>query len=182
MSDSASLAIEAAAVRAAIHDELDHASDAFGALVQGASRSALRRRSNGTRWTNQQLLFHMVFGYLIVLRLLPLVRLFGRLPDPVSRAFAWVLNAAKGPFHVINLVGSWGGGTILGPRLQLSLMERTLRGLHGRIDEEPARALGLRMHFPVSWDPFFQDTLTLADVYRFGTQHFEYHRRQLSMK
>ena len=31
-------------------------------LVGGANPADLRRRSNGTRWTNEQLLFHMVFG------------------------------------------------------------------------------------------------------------------------
>jgi hypothetical protein len=165
--------------RAAIHDELERASVAFGDLVRGASRSDLRRRSNGTRWTNQQLLFHMVFGYLIVLRLLPLVRLFARLPDWASRGFAGLLNAAKVPFHVVNFVGSWGGGTVLGPRLQLRLMGRVIRGLHERIDREPD--LRPRMHFPVGWDPFFQKTMTIWDVYHFGTQHFDYHRAQLSL-
>jgi hypothetical protein len=37
------------------------------------------------------------------------------------------------------------------------------------------------MHFPVGWDPFFRDTMSLADVYRYGTEHFEYHRRQLTL-
>ncbi len=123
----------------------------------------------------------MVFGYLIVLRLLPLVRLFGRMPDQASRTFAALLNFAKVPFHVVNFVGSWGGGTILATRFQLELMDRTLQGLHRHIDEEPDLDLGLRMHFPVSWDPFFQDTMTLAEVYHFGTQHFDYHRSQLSL-
>jgi hypothetical protein len=165
--------------RAAIHEELDRACRTFVDLVQGASKWDLRRRSNGTRWTNQQLLFHMVFGYLIVLRLLPLVRLLGRRPDGVSRGFAAVLNSAKVPFHVVNFAGSWGGGTIVGPRLQVRLMQRTLQGLHRRIDGE--QDLGLRMHFPVSWDPFFRDSMTLSDVYHFGTQHFEFHRAQLSL-
>ena len=35
----------------------------------------------GTRWTSEQLLFHMVFGYMIVQRLLILVKVFSRLPD-----------------------------------------------------------------------------------------------------
>jgi hypothetical protein len=36
------------------------------------------------------------------------------------------------------------------------------------------------MHYPTRWDPFFIDYMTLADVYRFPTQHFHFHRRQLS--
>lgn len=171
----------AAQTRAAIHAELDQASDAFDSLVRDASKSDLRRRSNGTRWSDRQLLFHMVFGYLIVLRLLPLVRLFGRLPDRASTIFAAVLDMAKVPFHVINFVGSLGGGTIVSPRLQVKLMERILWRLHRRIDVEQAGDLDLRMHFPVSWDPFFKDTMTLAEVYHFGTQHFEFHRSQLAL-
>ena len=55
---------------------------------------AWHRPTRGTRWTNEQLLFHMVFGYMIVLRLLILVKLFSRLPDRVGRVFAGLLDAA----------------------------------------------------------------------------------------
>lgn len=41
----------------------------FRTLVQHASYTELARASNGTRWTNQQLLFHMLFGSLITRRL-----------------------------------------------------------------------------------------------------------------
>lgn len=42
----------------AVHDELDRVRAAFRALLDGAAPDASRRRSNGTRWTNRQLLFH----------------------------------------------------------------------------------------------------------------------------
>ena len=86
----------------AIHAELERVRADFHALVTEATPADLRRPSSGTRWTNGQLLFHMFFGYLIVRRLLPLVRLMGRLPDPVSRTFARALEAGTGAFHVIN--------------------------------------------------------------------------------
>ena len=53
-----------------IHEEMDHAYATFHQLTRTASQSDLHRPSEGTRWTNQQLLFHMMFGYLIVRRLL----------------------------------------------------------------------------------------------------------------
>ncbi|KJY23826.1 hypothetical protein VR46_43260 [Streptomyces sp. NRRL S-444] len=37
------------------------------------------------------------------------------------------------------------------------------------------------MHFPVRWDPFFKDFMTLADIYRYPTQHFDFHHRQLTL-
>ena len=30
------------------------------------------------------------------------------------------------------------------------------------------------MQFPVDWDPFFRDRLTLLDVFHYGTQHFRF--------
>jgi hypothetical protein len=37
------------------------------------------------------------------------------------------------------------------------------------------------MYYPTCWDPFFKEYMTLADVYRFPTQHFDFHRRQLTL-
>ena len=146
-----------------------------------ASRPSLRRGSNGTLWSNEQLLYHMVFGYMVVLRLLALVRLFGRLPDRFSRMFAGILNAGTRPFHVVNYLGSCGGALVFhGPRL-VRLSDRVVASLHRHLDRESEQALRRTMHFPVGWDPFFRDTMSLADVYRYGTEHFEYHRRQLTL-
>ena len=168
--------------RASIHAELERARDDLHLLIATATPAGLRRRTDGTRWTNQQLLWHMAFGYLIVLRLLPLVRLFGRLPDSYSRAFAAVLNAGTRPFHLVNYLGPVGGALVFhGPRLGRQL-DRTIGRLHRRLDAESEEALGRRMHFPVGWDPFFRDTMTLEQVYRYGTQHYDFHRAQLTLE
>ncbi|PWK87230.1 hypothetical protein C8D88_104391 [Lentzea atacamensis] len=37
------------------------------------------------------------------------------------------------------------------------------------------------MHYPTRWDPFFQDFMTLGDLYRFPVRHFGFHRRQLTL-
>jgi hypothetical protein len=167
--------------RLALHQEMDRATETFRQLVRGASPTDLSRPSAGTRWNNRQLLFHMVFGYLLVLRLLPLVRLFARLPEPVSRAFAALLQATTRPFHVVNYLGSWGGGRTLSPGRMLKLLELTIGRLHRSLDAEDESSLEAGMHFPVGWDPYFEDVMTLADVYHFGTQHFDHHRRQLTL-
>ncbi len=105
-----------------IAEEIRAACDDFHRLVDAATTSELRQGSNGTKWTNEQLLFHMLFGYLLVRNLLWLVRGFARLPDSWSRRFAAGLNGASRPFHVINYVGSLGGARVLGP----AGMERTM--------------------------------------------------------
>ena len=168
--------------RQALHDEMAQAYANFHQILEAASPSDLRRRSMGTRWNNQQLLFHMVFGYLVTLRLLPLVHLFGRLPDGASRRFAGILNVTTRPFHVVNYLGSVGGGTVLAPHRLDALLQRTIARLNDRLDGEQEAALQRRMHFPVGWDPFFEDVMTLAEVYHFGTQHFNFHRTQLALR
>jgi hypothetical protein len=37
------------------------------------------------------------------------------------------------------------------------------------------------MHFPTRWDPYFRDLMTVADVYRYPGQHYDHHRRQLTL-
>jgi hypothetical protein len=94
--------------RVEIATDLEPARIEFHRLLAEAEREdAWTKPTLGTRWTNEQLLFHMVFGYMIVQRLLILVKAFSRPPDQVSRGFAHVLNAATRPFDVINYYGSW---------------------------------------------------------------------------
>ncbi len=44
--------------------EMEEARERFRQLLADAPLDDLRRSSDGTRWTNEQLLFHMLFGYL----------------------------------------------------------------------------------------------------------------------
>ena len=167
--------------RAALHRELDEARTTFHRLASEANDAALRRPSEGTRWTNKQLLFHMLLGYLILRALRLLVLAFGRLPDRVSRGYARVLNAATRPFDAVNYLGSRFGGNTLSTRQMEALFDRTIDRLHRRLDAESDTDLARSMHYPTRWDPFFTDRMTLADVYHFATQHFEFHRRQLTL-
>ena len=161
-----------------IRQDLEEARDTFHQLVRDASAEDLRRPSQGTRWTNRQLLFHMVFGYLIVRTLLPLVHTLGR--HGWSRRFAIALNAARRPFHLINYLGSVGGGMLISPAGMVRLLDRSIRVLHRRLEAETDTSLALSMQFPPTWDPYFQPTMTVRDLYRYGTLHFDHHRRQLN--
>jgi DinB superfamily len=167
--------------RRAIHEELERARATIHELAAGASAGDLRRRSSGTRWTNQQLLYHMLFGYMVVRALLPLVRVFGHLPDAASRVFARVLNATTPGFHVVNYLGSCAGARVFhGSRLN-ALADRVIASLHRDLDRETDESLQRGMHFPVGWDPFFRDWMTLGEVYHYATEHFDYHHTQLTL-
>lgn len=166
--------------RRAISREMDDARAQLHELLGSAAPADLRRRSDGTRWTNEQLLFHMVFGYLVVRVLLRLVRVVGRLPAPVGRGWAALLNHVTGPFHVINYWGSVAGGRVFNHARMGWVADRTIAALQRHLEAEPEDALHRGMPFPTDWDPYF-GYMTLADVYRYPTQHFEHHRRQLSL-
>jgi hypothetical protein len=164
-----------------IRTEMDRVRVDFRDLVDTATVRELRRPSDGTKWTNEQLLFHMVFGYLLVRNLLPLVRGFSRLPDGASRTFAATLNAGTRPFHAVNYAGSLGGIRALGyPRTE-RLMDRTIGALQASLGQATETELHRAMHFPVGWDPYFTDVMTLRDVYHYPTQHYDHHRRQLTL-
>ena len=62
------------------------------------------------------------------------------------------------------------------------LMDSTIEHLRGPLARESERTLGLAMHFPVGWDPYFNDVMTVADVYHYPTQHYDHHRRQLTTR
>jgi hypothetical protein len=167
--------------REAIYAELRRVRVTFRRLIEEASPDALARSSNGTRWTNQQLLFHMLFGYLITRALIVLAGMFARLPASASRVFAGLLNAAAGPFDRINYLGSRAGASVF-PRPRLAgQLDRITMTLERRLRAETSARLGTGMHYPVRWDPFFKDFMTLADIYHFPTQHFDFHQRQLTL-
>lgn len=172
---------EPAVDRASIHQSMEHARASFHKLVDDASDDDLSRRTDGTRWTNEQLLFHMLFGYMIVRALLPIVRVVGRLPDRASRLFADILNSATRPFHMINYLGSVGGAKVFNRQRMGPKLDRVMASLHRQLDAEPEERLRRTMHFPPRWDPYFKDTMTLAEVYQYATQHFDHHRRQLTL-
>ncbi|MER7243515.1 DinB family protein [Kribbella sp. NPDC000426] len=167
--------------RQAVHDELERVRVDFRGLVESADRESLLRATNGTRWNNRQLLFHMLLGYLIIRALLRLVRTFGRLPPRAGRAYARLLNAATRPFDEVNFLGSYAAGRTVSPERMVKMFDQVVAKLHRRLDAESDADLARGMHYPTRWDPFFKDYMTLADVYRFPTQHYDFHRRQLTL-
>lgn len=167
--------------RDAIAAELTRCCRDLHELLAEATPTGLRARSNGTRWSNEQLLFHMVFGFLVVRRLLPLVRLMGRLPAPVGRTFARLLDAAAAPFHLVNFLGSCAGATVFNARRMGRLCDRTVAALIAKLASEPEPVLLKGMPFPVRWDPYFTSFMTLRNVYRYPVLHYRHHRAQLTL-
>jgi hypothetical protein len=167
--------------REAIYEELRRARVTFRRLVEEASPEDLARASSGTRWTNEQLLFHMLFGYLLTRPLIVLAGMFARLPPSASRAFAGLLGEVTGPFHSVNYLGSCAGAKVFPRRLMPGKLDQVTMALERRLRAETSARLRSGMHYPVRWDPFFKDFMTLADLYHYPTQHFDFHQQQLTL-
>ena len=166
--------------RETAHAELERVRAEFHHLLDGASPADMRRPTQGTKWNNRELLFHMLFGYLILPALLRLVHLLHRFPR-ASKAYARALNAAKSPFDVVNYLGSRFGSRVYGPARMGRKFDRVIKRLHRRLDAESDADLAEGMYYPTDWDPFFKEFMTAADIYRYPTQHFDFHARQLTL-
>jgi hypothetical protein len=168
--------------RSEITADLERARVEFHRLLMEAQRNdAWTKPTRGTRWNNEQLLFHMVFGYMVVQRLLALVHLLSRLPEPVSRVYARALNAATAPFHPINYYGSCAAALVYNRGRMGAKLDHVVASINRKLAKESDEALRRGMHFPTGWDPFFADYMTLEDVYRYPGRHFDFHARQLTL-
>jgi len=170
-----------APTRDEIHSELERARTEFHSLIENSTPADLARSSNGTRWTNRELLFHMLFGYLITWNLRYLVKVISRAPRRLQSAFADALDSATRPFHVINYWGSRLGGRIIRPHRMVTLSDRVIGSLHRQLAAETEASLERQMAFPIHWDPYFSVEMTMRDLYHYATLHFDHHRRQLAL-
>jgi DinB superfamily len=169
------------ATKADILAEYSRARADLNTWLECATAAELRRRSNGTKWTNEELLFHMVFGYMVVRALLPLVGIISRLPAPAGEAIAALLNAGTRPFDYINYWGSCSAALFYNKRRMGRKLDATLTAIARRLEGESPSSLSRSMPFPDRWDPFFTESMTLNDVYAYPTKHFDFHARQLSL-
>lgn len=167
--------------RNSVHQELVTAPAHYRLVIESATPTRLRQRTVGTRWTNREMLFHLLLGYLVVRAMLPVVSLIARLPSWAGRGFAATLNAAARPFHVINYLGSVLGGHLLSLSTMAMLFERTCIALALRLDRATDTNLARGMPLPKRWDPFFTDHMGMLEVYHYPWQHFEFHRQQLTL-
>ncbi|MET3810889.1 hypothetical protein [Arthrobacter sp. UYEF3] len=123
----------------------------------------------------------MVFGYMIVRALLPMVHVISRLPTPVGKAFAAVLNAGTRPFDAVNYWGSRAAALVYNKHRMGRKLDKTIAAITRRLERESTRSLTRAMPFPDRWDPFFAPTMTLNNVYAYPTLHFDFQARQLSL-
>ncbi|GAB2545987.1 DinB family protein [Nocardia heshunensis] len=167
--------------RDALAADLERARVDFHHLLGTTRDDEWRASTNGTRWTNEELLFHMVFGYMIVQKLLILLRVFGRLPAGAARTNSRFLNAATKPFDLVNFYGSRLAARVYNRRRMGAKMDRVIASLRRSLFRAADADFARGMPYPERWDPYFHGYMTLADIYRYPGQHYDHHRKQLTV-
>ncbi len=166
--------------RQRIRDELRQRRETFHATLESFSVDDLKRPSNGTRWNNEELLFHLLFGYIIVVVLTGMVKLLGLLPRSTTKPFALLLNASTRPFNAVNYWGSRLGAKFYNHKRMGSKFDRVSASLSKKLDRASEASLRRGMYCPTRWDPFFKEYMTLADIFHYPTRHFDFHLKQLA--
>lgn len=83
------MTIGSQAIKKVIRMELDAAHSAFHALLDSLSEEDLQEKSLNPSWTNGEVLAHVTFGFIILNVLLPMARIWRRLPKNLSKPFDW---------------------------------------------------------------------------------------------
>jgi len=153
---------------------------AFHELIAALSAEDFRQPSLNPGWTNGEILAHMTFGFIIVNVLLPMARMWGRLPQGSSKWFAGWLNALTGPFNWINALGARGQGRVFTRNRVGQIYDRAyyslLKQIHSIREEEWQRG----MYYPFKWDPNFSEFMTLEKLFLYPIAHFNFHRSQIA--
>ncbi len=111
-----------------------------------------------------------------------MVHTVSRLPKPVGRILAAVLNSGTAPFDLVNYWGSRAAALVYNKRRMGRKLEKTIKLLSRRLRRESSVSLARSLPFPDRWDPFFTPIMTVNDVYAYQTKHFDFHALQLSFR
>ena len=166
--------------KARLRAELEAPHATFHAVLASLSDAQLKQPSKNPAWTNGQLVFHMAFGFFLAPSLIRIVLVLGRLPRPVSRLFARLLNSVTVPFNWINAAGPW----VVGSRFMRRALGATFDRVHAhilrRLDAISEADLELGMYYPYRWEPLFQDSMTLEDILRYPVLHISSHLQHIN--
>jgi hypothetical protein len=165
--------------RARLQTELEAARQEFHSMAAQVSEQGWARSSNNPGWTNGQVLFHVLLGFILVLPLARLLVFFGHLPAVFGRAFAGLLNLSTPLFHRINALGPRVAARVLGRAGVIRKFDRVHRAILTRLNRVRPTQWALTMHYPTRWDPRFGAHMRLEDLFRYPVAHLRHHRPQL---
>lgn len=153
----------------------------YRAILRAARVGELDLPSDGTRWTNRQLLFHMLLGQRITRMVIVIMAVFSRLPPGASRAWAKGMAAVTPVYERLNFAGAVVGGRLFTE----ADMGRQMAAVTAKIlhfyDHASPDEMGRGMAIPPSWDPYFSTWMDRAQLMTWAPKHYQHHRRQLTL-
>jgi hypothetical protein len=151
------------------------------AILKAALPEELDLPTDGTAWTNRQLLFHMLLGQRVTRMVIVVMAAFSRLPPGASRAWAAGMSAVTPLYHRLNWLAAVVGGRLF----TVARMGRQMEAVTGKILHfyDHASPLELRrgMTIPPSWDPYFSTWMDRAELMTWAPMHYRHHRGQLTL-
>lgn len=180
MINSQTIGIKANMIKQQILGELQTARATFHNLLDSLSAEDFHKQSLNPGWTNGEILAHMTFGFMILNVLLPMARLWGRLPKGSSKPFAWLLNIATGPFNWINALGARGQGKFFTRQRIGKIYDQAYFSLLRKIDSIHADEWQRGMYYPMKWDANFDEFMTLEKLFHYPVIHFNFHLTQIA--
>lgn len=172
--------IDHRAITETIRKELETTRTQFHALLDSFSEADFQAQSLNPGWTNGEILAHMTFGFIVIDILLPMARLWGRLPKASSKWFAWLLNAFTGPFNWFNALGARGQGKVFTRQRIGTIFDRFYLSLLKKVDSIKDDEWEHGMYYPTRWDSNFDEFMTLERLFLYSVIHFNFHLTQIS--
>ncbi len=163
-----------------IRSELESARSTFHELLNSLSDKDLQKKSHNPGWTNREILFHMLLGFIVIDMLLPMVKMFGRLPPVYSKIFANILNFSTPVFNVVNAFGARMGGRIFSKHFLEKKFDGVIQNLLKKLEVVKNDEWEQGMYYPNKWDGLFGEYMTIKKLFHYPTTHFKFHREQLS--
>jgi len=171
------MAISSDQVRA----DLESIARDYRAILKAARPEELDLPTNGTAWTNRQLLFHMLLGQRITRMVIPVMGVFSRLPAGASRGWAAAMTAATPLYNRLNFAGGVVGGRLFTEARMGRQMEAVTAKILHFYDQASPSDLSRGMTIPPSWDPYFSTWMDRAQLMTWAPKHYQHHRRQLTL-
>jgi len=145
-------------------------------LVNSLPDSALNKRSANPGWTNGQIIWHIVFAFILTPILIVILRFFGRLPRRWSKLFALALNYSTPVFNLVNAIGPRVAVKIFTRRSIARLFDRIIDRILIMIYNTKDRDWELGMYYPNRWDPTnFKEYMTFNDIVHYPILHLRHH-------
>ena len=165
-----------------IRNELEVSRAKFHKLLNELSEQDFHKQSLNPGWTNGEILAHMTFGFIIINVLLPMARLWGRLPKASSKWFARLLNSFTGIFNWFNMLGARGQGKVFTHERVGKIYDRVYFSLLQKLNSIKDDEWEHGMYYPTNWDSNFDEFMTLEKLFHYPVIHFNFHLKQIARK